>query len=64
MFYSPFDIVYKLCKFLPIKIVIAIMKEIIRCKKIHDGVTHAANLYPNSYLIMVMIGTVKGNVPS
>jgi trimeric intracellular cation channel len=30
MFYSPFDISYKLAKFLPIKIVIAAMKEVYR----------------------------------
>lgn len=30
MFYSPFDIVYKTTKFLPIKIVIAAMKEVYR----------------------------------
>ena len=60
IFYSPFDIVYKICKFLPCKIVVAIMKEIIRCKKINDGVAHAASIYPNSYLIMIIIGTVKG----
>lgn len=37
------------------------MKEIYRCKKIHDGVTHAAKLYPNAYIIMIIIGTLKGN---
>lgn len=37
------------------------MKEVVRCKKINDGVSHAASLYPNSYLIMIIIGTVKGN---
>ncbi len=30
MFYSPFDISYKLAKFLPVKIVIASMKEVYR----------------------------------
>lgn len=30
MFYSPFDVVYKLSKFLPVKIVIAAMKEVYR----------------------------------
>lgn len=29
--------------------------------KIHDGVTHAAKLYPNAYVIMIIIGTLKGN---
>lgn len=37
------------------------MKEIYRCKKVYDGVTHAAKLYPNAYLIMIIIGTLKGN---
>lgn len=30
------------------------------CKKVHDGVLHAAKLYPNAYIIMVVIGTLKG----
>lgn len=37
------------------------MKEIYRCKKVYDGVTHASKLYPNAYLIMIIIGTMKGN---
>lgn len=31
-----------------------------RCKKVYDGVTHAAKLYPNAYIIMILIGTLKG----
>ena len=31
-----------------------------RCKKVYDGVTHAGKLYPNAYLIMILIGTLKG----
>jgi hypothetical protein len=61
VFYSPFDVIYKLCKFLPIKILLAAMKEVTRCKKVHDGVVHAAKLYPNGYLIMAIVGTIKGN---
>lgn len=37
------------------------MKEVYRCKKVYDGVTHAAKLYPNAYIIMIIIGTIKGN---
>lgn len=37
------------------------MKEIYRAKKVYDGVTHAAKLYPNAYVIMIIIGTMKGN---
>ncbi|KAL1449200.1 hypothetical protein WDU94_000419 [Cyamophila willieti] len=61
VFYTPFDIGYKACKFLPVKILFSGMKEIYRCKKIHDGVTHAAKLYPSAYIIMIIIGTLKGN---
>jgi len=59
--YSPFDVGYKVAKFLPVKIGLAAMKEIYRVKKINDGVTHAAKLFPSGYLIMVIIGTIKGN---
>lgn len=61
VFYTPFDIGYKVAKFLPVKIVFAAMKEVYRCKKVYDGVTHAAKLYPNAYVIMILIGTLKGN---
>lgn len=61
IFYSPFDLVYKICNFLPFKLVISCMKEINRCHKIHHGVMHAAKIYPSSYFIIVLIGTVKGN---
>lgn len=61
IFYTPLDIGYKIAKFLPVKIVCSAMKEIYRCKKVYDGVTHAAKLYPNAYLIMIIIGTLKGN---
>ncbi|XP_052871792.1 trimeric intracellular cation channel type 1B.1 [Anopheles cruzii] len=61
VFYTPFDIGYKVAKFLPVKVVASSMKEIYRAKKIHDGVTHAAKLYPNAFIIMILIGTLKGN---
>uniref|UniRef100_A0A1L8DDN2 Putative tric channel n=2 Tax=Nyssomyia neivai TaxID=330878 RepID=A0A1L8DDN2_9DIPT len=61
VFYTPFDIGYKVGKFLPVKIVASAMKEIYRAKKIHDGVAHAAKLYPNAFIIMILIGTLKGN---
>lgn len=61
IFYSPFDVVYKLSKVLPIKLALALAKEVTRAKKVHDGVHHAAKLYPSGYLIMIIIGVVKGN---
>lgn len=38
------------------------MKEVIRCKKVNDGVIHAAKIYPNGYIIMIIIGTIKGDI--
>ncbi|XP_065364891.1 trimeric intracellular cation channel type 1B.1 [Calliphora vicina] len=61
VFYTPFDIGYKVAKFLPIKVVASAMKEIYRAKKVYDGVSHAAKLYPNAWIIMIIIGTLKGN---
>ncbi|XP_026763217.1 trimeric intracellular cation channel type 1B.1 [Galleria mellonella] len=61
VFYTPFDVGYKVAKFLPVKVVASAMKEIYRAKKVYDGVTHAAKLYPNAYVIMIIIGTLKGN---
>ncbi|KAK9685233.1 TRIC channel [Popillia japonica] len=61
VFYTPLDIGYKVAKFLPVKVVCSAMKEIYRCKKVYDGVSHAAKVYPNAYIIMVIIGTLKGN---
>lgn len=61
LFYSPFDLVYKICNFLPIKLALSSMKEINRCHKIYHGVIYASKIYPSSYFIIVLIGTVKGN---
>ncbi|KAH7723121.1 Protein Y57A10A.10 [Aphelenchoides avenae] len=60
VFYSPFDLVYKVSKILPVKIVLCILKETQRAYKIHHGVAYAAKLYPNAYLIHAIVGTSKG----
>ncbi|KAL0820361.1 hypothetical protein ABMA28_006255 [Loxostege sticticalis] len=61
VFYTPFDVGYKVAKFLPVKVVASAMKEIYRAKKVYDGVSHAAKLYPNAWVIMIIVGTLKGN---
>ncbi|VDP04667.1 unnamed protein product [Soboliphyme baturini] len=60
VFYSPFDVVYRLLKFLPFKIVISVAKEIQRTDKVYAGVIHTMKVYPSAYLLMVIIGAVKG----
>ena len=35
----------------------------LRAKKVHDGVVHASKIYPSAYVIMIIVGAVKGNGP-
>ncbi|WKX98115.1 hypothetical protein Q1695_013647 [Nippostrongylus brasiliensis] len=60
VFYSPFDGTYKLSKILPVKCVLSVMKEVKRAYKVTHGVSHAAKLYPSSYIVQVLVGTAKG----
>ncbi|OWF54395.1 trimeric intracellular cation channel type B-like [Mizuhopecten yessoensis] len=60
IFYSPFDIVYKIGRFLPCKLVVAALKECQRAHKVYHAVIHTAKLYPNAYFVIILIGTVKG----
>lgn len=62
VFYSPFDIVYKMVKFLPCKLAIAGLKEVQRAHKVYHGVVYTAKIYPNSVLIILFIGTIKGKI--
>ncbi|CAG0919355.1 unnamed protein product [Notodromas monacha] len=61
VFYAPFDVGYYIVSILPVKCVLAVMKEVYRCKKINDGVVHASRLYPQGYLPILIVGTLKGN---
>ncbi|XP_025111564.1 trimeric intracellular cation channel type 1B.1-like [Pomacea canaliculata] len=59
--YCPFDLVYKLAKLLPFKLLICMLKEVQRAHKVYHGVVHTAKLYPSAYVVIVVIGIVKGN---
>jgi hypothetical protein len=37
-----------------------VAKEILRVRKIYDGVGHAMHIYPSAYVIIVSIGALKG----
>lgn len=60
MNFCPFDLVYKIGKFLPFKLLLCVLKETQRAHKVYHGVVHTAKLYPNAYFIIVLIGTIKG----
>lgn len=60
MFFCPFNLFYKLVSFLPIKLVLVAMKEVVRVRKIAIGIHHAHHHYHHGWLVMVLIGWVKG----
>ncbi|CAF1234092.1 unnamed protein product [Adineta steineri] len=60
VFYSPFDIITRLLRFVPIRIIVGVAKEIQRTKKVFDGVHSTLAIYPDGYLIVVLIGAIKG----
>jgi hypothetical protein len=58
--YSPFDVVYKLCKFLPVRLAAQAADQLHVASKVHQGVTYALKHYTGAYVIAVVIGVVKG----
>ncbi|KAF8567236.1 hypothetical protein P879_05454 [Paragonimus westermani] len=58
--YFPFDLIYRICKFLPFRIFICSLKEIQRAKKIVIGVHHGIHQYPNSAFTCILLGLLKG----
>lgn len=46
--------------FLPVKLVLVALKEVVRVRKIAAGVHHAHHAYHHGFLIMVIVGYVKG----
>ncbi|UJR37073.1 hypothetical protein I4U23_029777 [Adineta vaga] len=60
VFYSPLDLVARLLRFVPIRILVGVAKEIQRTKKVFEGVHSTLAIYPDGYLIVVLIGAIKG----
>ncbi|CAI5441020.1 unnamed protein product [Caenorhabditis angaria] len=60
VFYSPFDIIFKLAQLSPIKTGLIVVKEIQRAHKIAAGIKYSARLYPESYLVQIFVGVSKG----
>ncbi|VDM58056.1 unnamed protein product [Angiostrongylus costaricensis] len=57
VFYAPFDVVYKLFLFKPVKIVANIAKEV---QRIAHGIAYATKLYPESYIVQELVGIASG----
>ena len=60
VFFSPLDICYGLCHFIPVNLALWVVKELARAKKAYSGVTMAAVVYPDSLLAMAVVGMLKG----
>ena len=60
IFLSPYDIGYALCLSSPIQLILYIIEEFARAKKVYNGVAMAAAVYPQSMLAMAVVGMLKG----
>ena len=61
VFFSPGDLVYSISKNKMVYIPTCVIKEIYRAKKIVGGMEDARKLFPENVMIILMIGTLKGN---
>lgn len=59
--YAPFDFVYKLCKFTPVKLSISLLKEIHRAHGVHLAILFALKNFPGSYFLVCVFGVLKGS---
>jgi len=58
--YSPFDVVYKLCKFKPVHLLARAVDQLHVTHHIHHGVNYALKHYTHAYLIALLVGIAKG----
>ncbi|NWR89699.1 T38BA protein, partial [Furnarius figulus] len=60
VFYCPQDAFYRCFSFLPLRLVVAGMKEVTRTWKITAGVAHADRHFKDAWLVMVAVGWARG----
>ncbi|KAF1434385.1 Trimeric intracellular cation channel type B, partial [Spheniscus demersus] len=60
VFYCPEDIFYRCFAFLPLRLLVAGMKEVTRTWKITAGVAHADSHFKDAWLVMVAVGWARG----
>lgn len=60
VFYSPFDISYKVMRITPVRAIFMILKELDRARKCYEGVLQASHVFYNGYLIWIILGTIRG----
>uniref|UniRef100_A0A8D0FUH8 Transmembrane protein 38B n=1 Tax=Strix occidentalis caurina TaxID=311401 RepID=A0A8D0FUH8_STROC len=60
VFYCPQDIFYRCFAFLPLRLLVAGMKEVTRTWKITAGIEHADSHFKDAWLVMVAVGWARG----
>ncbi|KFP37748.1 Trimeric intracellular cation channel type B, partial [Chlamydotis macqueenii] len=60
VFYCPQDVFYRCFAFLPLRLLVAGMKEVTRTWKITAGVAHADSHFKDAWLVMVAVGWARG----
>ncbi|XP_061875318.1 trimeric intracellular cation channel type B isoform X2 [Colius striatus] len=60
VFYFPQDIFYQCFAFLPLRLLVAGMKEVTRTWKITTGIAHADSHFKDAWLVMVAVGWARG----
>ncbi|KJH40521.1 hypothetical protein DICVIV_13522 [Dictyocaulus viviparus] len=60
VFYSPLDLIHNLVCFKPVKVLVNIAAEIQRVHKISSGLLYATKLYPESYMVQLLVGVARG----
>ncbi|NWX83333.1 T38BA protein, partial [Nothoprocta pentlandii] len=60
VFYCPQDIFCRCFAFLPLRLLVAGMKEVTRTWKITSGVAHADSHFKNAWLVMIAVGWARG----
>ncbi|NXC58217.1 T38BB protein, partial [Aleadryas rufinucha] len=60
VFYCPEDIFCRCFSFLPLRVLVAGMKEVTRTWKITDGIAHADIVYKDAWLVLVAVGWARG----
>lgn len=62
--YSPFNLYTKLCKLSVVKLVLNVLKEVRRASNVDNGILFAFKVVPNSTVIPLAFGVLKGTATS
>ncbi|ESN90416.1 hypothetical protein HELRODRAFT_96497 [Helobdella robusta] len=59
--YSPFDFAYQIAKFVPVRMLLMMMQEMMRLNKIYDGTNFAMKNFSGAFIFVCLFGSLKGS---